>query len=117
MDATTKAEFATLLNTRRGEVETSRATRAVNAHDLLAARRSDSADDEHDPEGSTLSSEWSMLEAVRTAEQRELDEIDEALARLDAGSYGVCAGCGRDIPLDRLRARPMATTCVQCASG
>ncbi len=116
MDDTTRAEFAALLVARRAELEASSRARAASAAELLAARGADSADDEHDPEGSTLSAEWSMLEGVRAGERHERDEIDDALARLDAGTYGVCARCGDDIPLERLRIRPTATTCVPCAS-
>lgn len=74
------------------------------------------ADDEHDPEGSTLSGEWQRVEALRRAQRDERAEVVAALARLDAGTYGICARCGRPIPAARLEARPMATLCVACAS-
>lgn len=82
---------------------------------LRADRGADAADDEHDPEGATLSGEWSRLEGLRTEARREVDETDAALARLAAGSYGICADCGRGIPAARLAARPDATRCVSCA--
>ncbi|QDT13147.1 TraR/DksA family transcriptional regulator [Planctomycetes bacterium K23_9] len=47
-------------------------------------------------------------------EARELSAIDEAIARMRDGSYGHCAGCGRSIPLTRLRAVPYATDCIEC---
>jgi DnaK suppressor protein len=50
---------------------------------------------------------------IERAEDR-LRLIDEALARLDNGSYGICAECGDDIPLERLRALPFAVFCVDC---
>lgn len=83
---------------------------------LRADRGADSADDEHDPEGVTLSSEWARLVGLRSAAQRELDEVDEAIARHEAGEYGICVDCGRSIPIARLRARPTATRCVDCAA-
>lgn len=43
-----------------------------------------------------------------------LDRIVEAMARLDDGSYGICAVCGEEIAPKRLRAIPEATTCVRC---
>ncbi|MGY4718899.1 TraR/DksA family transcriptional regulator [Naumannella huperziae] len=73
-------------------------------------------DDEHDPEGSTLSAGWQLLDGLQRKELREIAEVDAALARLADGSYGICAGCGEPIPRDRLRARPAATRCVACAS-
>jgi DnaK suppressor protein len=40
--------------------------------------------------------------------------VDHALARLRAGTYGVCEGCGTRIPIARLRALPETTVCVSC---
>lgn len=82
---------------------------------VRADRADATADDEHDPEGSTLSGEWQRIEALRRSTIAERAEVDAALARVDAGTYGICANCGRDIPPGRLEARPFATTCVDCA--
>lgn len=82
---------------------------------VRADRADATADDEHDPEGSTLSGEWQRIEALRRSTIAERAEVDAALARVDAGTYGICAKCGRDIPPGRLEARPFATTCVDCA--
>jgi len=43
-----------------------------------------------------------------------LTEIDAALRRIDDGSYGQCTSCGRQIPEERLEARPYATLCIDC---
>jgi len=43
-----------------------------------------------------------------------LAAIDAALERLDAGSYGRCESCGREIEPDRLEAIPYATLCIEC---
>jgi DnaK suppressor protein len=43
-----------------------------------------------------------------------IDEIHEALAKLRAGSYGVCDGCGGRIKVRRLKARPFAVLCIGC---
>jgi RNA polymerase-binding transcription factor DksA len=40
--------------------------------------------------------------------------VREALARLDAGTYGRCVDCGRELPDERLEARPEAARCVDC---
>jgi RNA polymerase-binding transcription factor DksA len=45
-----------------------------------------------------------------------LSEITAALARLDAGTYGVCVQCGGPIAPERLRARPVVRTCIACAA-
>jgi DnaK suppressor protein len=46
-----------------------------------------------------------------------IGEIDAALARIDAGSYGRCTGCQAQIPEERLELRPFAGTCVACTSA
>jgi RNA polymerase-binding protein DksA len=46
-----------------------------------------------------------------------IDELDAALARLDAGTYGACETCGAAIPHERLEAIPYARTCVSCPTG
>ncbi|MFH8252399.1 TraR/DksA family transcriptional regulator [Microbacterium sp. B2969] len=84
--------------------------------ELRIDRGRESADDEHDPEGATLSGEWSKLAGLRDAAAAELVDIDAASARLADGSYGVCIDCGRKIPAARLEARPTATRCVDCAA-
>lgn len=82
---------------------------------LLRDRADGTADDEHDPEGSTLSAEWSRVDALRRGAQEELAEIDAALGRVADGTYGICARCGRAIPAERMEVRPTAQLCVTCA--
>jgi DnaK suppressor protein len=43
-----------------------------------------------------------------------IERIDAALARLEAGQYGLCTECGADISEARLRALPFAVRCVDC---
>ena len=47
----------------------------------------------------------------------ELAEIDQALLRLQGGSYGLCHDCGIAIPLARLQLAPQALRCVACESA
>ena len=49
--------------------------------------------------------------------QTTIDEIDAALARIAAGTYGSCAHCGSVIPVERLQMRPFAGRCVACAAA
>lgn len=83
--------------------------------ELVHDRQGSNDDDEHDPEGVTLSSEWSRLSALSDAAAEELAQFDEALERWDAGSYGTCTSCGSPIPAARLEVRPFARLCVPCA--
>ncbi len=47
-------------------------------------------------------------------EQLELNDINQALSRVDSQDYGVCANCGVEIPLTRLQAEPQALRCFKC---
>ncbi|OGP81456.1 MAG: RNA polymerase-binding protein DksA [Deltaproteobacteria bacterium RBG_13_65_10] len=51
---------------------------------------------------------------IRERERKLLKKIQEALSRLDDGSFGVCEECGEDIGAERLRARPVTTLCIAC---
>lgn len=44
-----------------------------------------------------------------------LTEIDDALGRIDAGTYGVCESCGAAVPVERLEVIPETRYCVRCA--
>ena len=82
---------------------------------VIDASRSSNADDEHDPEGATIAFERAQVIALLAAARRRLADLDAALERVAAGTYGTCERCGRPIPADRLEARPFAPTCVACA--
>jgi len=56
-----------------------------------------------------------MAQAVEGRRQGQLKRIDAALARLEAGDYGWCEGCGEAIPAKRLEIDPAASLCVACA--
>jgi len=85
--------------------------------DIVAAAQAANADDEHDPEGATIAYERQHVVALLEQARAHLAAIDEALARLEAGGYGRCEGCGQPIAPERLAARPTATRCLACASG
>jgi RNA polymerase-binding protein DksA len=83
---------------------------------MVAASLDTNADDEHDPEGATIAFERSQVGALVRQARHHLLEIDAAIRRLDAGTYGVCEGCGEPIGEGRLGARPVARSCIQCAA-
>jgi RNA polymerase-binding transcription factor DksA len=84
---------------------------------VVAASRDSNADDEHDPEGATIAFERSQIGALVRQGQDHLREIEAAVARLDAGTYGTCERCGAPIGDGRLEARPVARSCIRCAAG
>jgi DnaK suppressor protein len=68
----------------------------------------DSADLAFDSGSEEVTSHLAELEA------RELNQVERALARLKQGTYGVCEGCQKRIPVARLNALPFSTTCIEC---
>ena len=58
------------------------------------------------------------LASVLVAQARQaVDEIDGAVARMDAGTYGWCEACGERLSIARLEAIPHARSCVACQAG
>ena len=53
-------------------------------------------------------------QALQTREQGEIQEIDAALVRMDAGTYGICVDCGAEVGARRLDAYPAARRCRAC---
>lgn len=62
----------------------------------------------------TAESDRNFMLRLRGREQRLLNKIEEAMERIDNGVFGVCDSCGEEISLERLRARPVATLCIDC---
>jgi DnaK suppressor protein len=105
--------------------------RLLQIENLLASKRREIAsrfaehregvfvDREPDDEGAEANLNYSREFALTTLERerRNLAEIEEALARLKKGEYGICAFCGKKLPEARLRAIPWATICVPCAES
>ncbi|MFT4572110.1 MAG: DnaK suppressor protein [Hyphomicrobiaceae bacterium] len=51
---------------------------------------------------------------IRDRERKLLDKVDEAIKRLEDGTFGECQECGEMITVGRLRARPVTTLCIEC---
>ncbi len=51
---------------------------------------------------------------LRDRDRKLIAKVEEALARLDAGRYGLCESCGGRISPARLKARPVTTLCIDC---
>ncbi|MBM7503986.1 TraR/DksA family transcriptional regulator [Agromyces aurantiacus] len=107
--------FRELLLAERREAEERLAEQSEGITAVREARSDGSVDDEHDPDGPTMSQEWSQRTAVLHDVEHELADIDRALAKIDAGTYGTCERCGQKISVGRLEARPTATLCIDCA--
>lgn len=91
----------------------SAAALAAEAASLMADREpGDVQFDEESGEGDTLAVERDRDLALSAKAREKVDEIDEALKRLDQGTYGICVTSGEVIPKERLEALPMAAKTV-----
>ncbi|HZO80918.1 MAG TPA: RNA polymerase-binding protein DksA [Candidatus Binataceae bacterium] len=103
--------FRRLLEDRKREIleEAERALGALNTKSEEACA---------DPtDRASLESDRAFLLRMRDRERKLLSKIDEAFARIEGGSYGLCEECGDQIGIERLRARPVTTLCISCKSA
>ncbi len=105
---TRRAQILALLTQRRDEL-LARVRRA------LAERKEESQTrDAPGSHGWGAAPEGSLDLALVKQQERLLEQIDAAIVRHKAGTYGRCVACGGEIPLRRLRALPFARACAQC---
>jgi len=70
--------------------------------------------DNHPADTATATLDREIDYTLEENSSRVLSEIDGALRRIDDGTYGTCADCGREIPTERLEASPWASLCIDC---
>jgi DnaK suppressor protein len=109
-DHTTRdADLRAILDERRREIEHDVQSR------IRSARTDRSIDVRDDVEQSDDGIQGDIERALLQMRAETLTRIDEALVRLDAGQYGSCVDCEKDIAGRRLRALPFAVRCQACA--
>jgi DnaK suppressor protein len=62
----------------------------------------------------TLESDRNFMLRIRDRERKLINKIREALQRIEDGNFGICDSCGDDIDIERLKARPVTTLCIEC---
>lgn len=111
------AYFARLIDERMEHTREQITTLTAVIREVTQAAKDIPADDEHDPEGTTVSVERANEVALLAASEASLIELMEARERLATDSYGICERCGNPIPFERLEIRPSARFCVTCAGA
>lgn len=87
----------------------------ISEADKTLAEMTDQSNNIPDPnDRATIESDRSFELRIRDRERKLLGKIDEAISRIDDGEYGICEGCGDDINIKRLEARPVTTLCIDC---
>lgn len=62
----------------------------------------------------TMETDRATMLRLRDRERKLIPKIQEALGRIQNGTYGLCDDCGDDISIERLKARPVTTLCIKC---
>jgi DnaK suppressor protein len=62
----------------------------------------------------TAEADRDFMLRLRDRERMLLKKIDEAIERIDHGTFGICDQCGNEIGIKRLEARPVTTYCIDC---
>ncbi len=102
-----RAHFVTQASELKAEAES-----LVSAGDILEVQF-----DEESGEGATTTVDRERDLALAASAGAAIMEVDEALDKIDRGTYGVCEICKESIPRARLRALPYARLCVKCKEG
>ena len=105
-----------LLNDHLEHVQARVHTLEADLAAVVRTRRNQSDDDEHDPEGETLSSLWSMQAGLLESARADASQAKDAMQRLEAGAYGICISCLEPVPISQLEVRPFRERCVPCTS-
>ena len=72
--------------------------------------------DQNFADSSQVTAERGEAEALATTLRDTLSEVERALVKFEADTYGVCESCGQPIAPARLEAKPAARYCINCAS-
>ena len=102
-----------ILNERRQELMSD----AVGTMHGMGMVEEDSRESFPDPtDRASLEGNRNLTLRIRDRERKLITKIDEALGRIGDGTYGTCEDCGSAIGVERLKARPVTTLCIQCKS-
>ena len=86
-------------------------TRVKAVHQMVDAS-GEEIPDPNDRASAEEDRNWSLR--LRDRDRRLIGKIEEALARLETGTFGTCTTCGSPISPARLRARPVTDLCIDC---
>ncbi len=116
MDKQLQQKFRQQLLKEKGELETlinhmENQGQDVTLQDSVSEL---SAYDNHPADLGSETFERSKDLALRQDMEQQLDAVNDALSRMEEGTYGSCKSCGREIPAERLEAIPSTTMCIDC---
>lgn len=107
MDAEKLAYFRTVLNEEMKQL-------LQDAGKTVSEMTSDTTNFPDPNDRATQESDRNFELRIRDRERKLINKINEALARIDDGTFGVCEVCEEEIGEARLKARPVTTLCIDC---
>ncbi|HEX4726552.1 MAG TPA: TraR/DksA C4-type zinc finger protein [Jatrophihabitans sp.] len=114
LSATELREIRQRLQTEFDEMQVEYDRSIVELNNLQMANTDGAGDDQADAGSKTFERE--QEQSIAANRHDLLIQIEHAIERIDAGTYGICENCGRPIPKARLKALPMATLDAECKS-
>jgi RNA polymerase-binding transcription factor len=99
--------FKKLLAKRLGDL--------LNQADSTVSGMIDPKENFPDPtDRASLEADRNFMLRIRDRENKLIKKIKKALDRIETGTFGICESCGEDISIERLKARPVTTQCIDC---
>jgi DnaK suppressor protein len=88
----------------------------------LLSQANDTVSDMHTPKGNfpdpadraSYEADRNFELRIRDREFKLIKKVKNALERIENGTFGVCDSCGGEITVERLKARPVTTQCIEC---
>jgi DnaK suppressor protein len=93
----------------------SRISELLNGAGRTVAEMTDENENFPDPnDRASLESDRNFELRIRDRERKLIAKMQEAIKRIDDGTFGLCESCGGNISEKRLQARPVTTLCIDC---
>jgi DnaK suppressor protein len=94
---------------------TDRLEELLDQADDTVSDMTDANDNFPDPtDRASLEADRNFMLRIRDREHKLIKKIRSALDRIENGTFGFCESCGEDISIQRLKARPVTTQCIDC---
>jgi DnaK suppressor protein len=94
---------------------TERLEELLNQADDTVSDMTDTNENFPDPtDRASLEADRNFMLRIRDREHKLIKKIRSALDRIENGTFGICDSCGEDISIQRLKARPVTTQCIEC---
>lgn len=115
MNKREREKFKKLLLKERNHL--TQGIKTLEADTLQSGERDTTGDLTSFAEAGTDANDRDTALRLASGEAEMLRQVDEALVRIEDGSYGICVDCEKPIPVKRLEVYPSAQRCVQCKSA